>query len=251
MSNVQSTWLSRKLKASVQINVADSIVVFQEEYLKGSLSLTPWHPQRPRGGQSGRDKWRRKFSRMSERAPWMLLWTNQFYDSFEYLSFGGQHLSRCFLDPVIRRSLPTNLTFHCTCLARAGELSKLDTGITILSYSTYQFKSLKDRLLSILDRHVQEIILHSLKFVNISYQSPKRIKWKQHNRCWPPIGHKNIKHLNELWNWFVKSSILEALLSVLENFCRHVSWPNWHSLASDDDTLTDWLWGFFRMKLLQ
>ena len=73
MSNVQSTWLSGKLKASVQIKVADSIVVFQEEYLKGSLSLTPWHPWRPRGGQSGRDKWQQKFSRMSERAPWMLL----------------------------------------------------------------------------------------------------------------------------------------------------------------------------------
>ena len=39
------------------------------------------------------------------------------------------------------------LDFHCTRLARAGELSKLDTGIMIISYSTYQFKSLKDRLL--------------------------------------------------------------------------------------------------------
>ena len=41
MSNIQSTWLSGKLEASVQVKVADSIVVFQEEYLKGSLSLTP------------------------------------------------------------------------------------------------------------------------------------------------------------------------------------------------------------------
>ena len=51
----------------------------------------------------------------------MLLLTNQFHDSFECLSMigyktiGGQYLSRCFRDPLIRRP----------CVARAGELSKL------------------------------------------------------------------------------------------------------------------------------
>ena len=45
------------------------------------------------GGQSGRDKRRPKFSRTGERDPGMLLLTNQFHDSFEYLSLtiGGQH----------------------------------------------------------------------------------------------------------------------------------------------------------------
>lgn len=90
------------------------------------------------------------------------------------------HLNTCLSEASIYRAaflillyegvcLQTLYTFHCTCLARAGEFSKLDTGMMILSYSTYQFKSLKDCLLGILARHVQEIILHSLKFVNMSH----------------------------------------------------------------------------------
>ena len=35
----QSTWLSRKLKASVQSKVMDSIVVFQENFLEGRFSV--------------------------------------------------------------------------------------------------------------------------------------------------------------------------------------------------------------------
>ena len=36
---------------------------------------------------------------------------------------GGQHLSRCFRDPLIRRSLPANSAVRRTHLARAGKLS--------------------------------------------------------------------------------------------------------------------------------
>ena len=37
LSNIQSTWLSRKLKASVQSTVMDSILVSQKQYLKGNF----------------------------------------------------------------------------------------------------------------------------------------------------------------------------------------------------------------------
>ena len=47
------------------------------------------HPRRPRGGQSGRDKRRRKFPKTGERAPGMLLLTNQFHNSVECLSLIG------------------------------------------------------------------------------------------------------------------------------------------------------------------
>ena len=39
LSKDQSTWLSRKLKASVQSKVMDSIVVFQENCLKDRFSV--------------------------------------------------------------------------------------------------------------------------------------------------------------------------------------------------------------------
>ena len=39
LSKVQSTWLSRKLKASVQSKVMDFIVVFQENCLKDRFSV--------------------------------------------------------------------------------------------------------------------------------------------------------------------------------------------------------------------
>ena len=74
------------------------------------------HSRRPRGGQSGGDKRRRKFSRTGERTPGILLLMNQFQDSLECLSLighktiEGQHLSRCFRDLLIRRSLPANST---------------------------------------------------------------------------------------------------------------------------------------------
>jgi len=48
----------------------------------------------------------------------VLLLTNQFHDSFECLSLiwykiiGGQYLSCCFRDPLIRRSFPANSTFR-------------------------------------------------------------------------------------------------------------------------------------------
>ena len=42
---------------------------------------------------------------------------------------------------------------------------------------------------------------------------------KQRDRCWPLVGHKiPEKPSNKSWNWFIKSSIPEALSPVLENF---------------------------------
>ena len=65
----------------------------------------------------------------------------------------------------------------------------------------------------------------------------KRLR-KQRDRCWPLVGHKIIvlrqitdKPSNKSWNWFVKSSIPEALSPVLENFCRRFSWLNWPTLG--------------------
>ena len=61
---------------------------------------------------------------------------------------------------------------------------------------------------------------------------------QQRDRCWPLVGHKIIvlcqitdKPSNKSWNWFVKSSIPEALSPVLENFCRSFSWLNWPTLG--------------------
>ena len=74
------------------------------------------HSRRHRGGQSGGDKRQRKFSRKGDRTPGILLLTNQFQDSLECFSvigrktIEGQHLSRCFRDLLIRRSLPANST---------------------------------------------------------------------------------------------------------------------------------------------
>ena len=70
----------------------------------------------------------------------------------------------------------------------------------------------------------------------------KRLRIKrlgqQRDRCWPLVGHKIIvlcqitdKPSNKSWNWFVKSSIPEALSPVLENFCRRFSWLNWPTLG--------------------
>ena len=44
------------------------------------------HHRRPRSGKLGQHKWWRKFSRTGERAPGMLLLTNQFHDLFECFS---------------------------------------------------------------------------------------------------------------------------------------------------------------------
>ena len=81
------------------------------------------HLRRPGGGQLGREKRRRKFSRTGERALGMLRLTNKFHDSFEY-SLTGQHsLSCCSSDLLIRRSLTVNSTVCRTCLPRTRELS--------------------------------------------------------------------------------------------------------------------------------
>ena len=68
-------------------------------------------------------KRRRKFSTTGERAPGMVLLTNQFHDSFECLSLighkkyiccpiGGQNLSRCFHHLLMRWSSAANSTFR-------------------------------------------------------------------------------------------------------------------------------------------
>ena len=52
--------------------------------------VVAYYPWKPRGGQSGREKRRRQFSRTGERGPGMLLLSNQYHDSFELLSLIGQ-----------------------------------------------------------------------------------------------------------------------------------------------------------------
>lgn len=70
-----------------------------------------YHRRRPRGGQLGLEKRRRrrKFSRAGERAPGMLLLTDQFHNSSE-LSISGRHLSHYLHDLLIPRSLPASST---------------------------------------------------------------------------------------------------------------------------------------------
>ena len=50
-----------------------------------------YHLRRPRGGQLGLEKLRQKFSRTGERAPRMLVLTNQFHGSFERLPVIGHN----------------------------------------------------------------------------------------------------------------------------------------------------------------
>ena len=100
----------------------------QERVLKKEIRATKWtHPRRPRSGQLGQEKQRRQFSRRGDRAPGMLLLTNQFHDSLECLSLipiRGQHLLRCFRDLPKPRSLFANSTVGRSCLAPVGELSR-------------------------------------------------------------------------------------------------------------------------------
>ena len=82
------------------------------------------------GDQSGRDKLRPKFSRTAERNPGMLLLTNQFHDSFERLSLTG-HKKYIFCAQSEASIHSAVATVRRTCLARAGEQSKLEADITI------------------------------------------------------------------------------------------------------------------------
>ena len=45
--------------------------------------MLSFNPRKPRGGQLGREKRRRKVSRTNERDPGMLPFTNPFHDLFE------------------------------------------------------------------------------------------------------------------------------------------------------------------------
>ena len=105
----------------------------QKQNSRPLFDQRPQHPRRPRIGLLGREKRLRKFSRMRERASGMLCLKNEFPDSFECLSLighkkyfcqiGGHHQWHCFLEFLIRRSLPADSTVLHTCPTRAGELS--------------------------------------------------------------------------------------------------------------------------------
>ena len=56
--------------------------------------VVAYNPWKPEGGQSGREKRRRQFSRTGKRAPGMLLLPNQYHDSFELLSLIGHKNNR-------------------------------------------------------------------------------------------------------------------------------------------------------------
>ena len=56
--------------------------------------VVAYYPWKPRGGQSGREKRRRQFSKTGERGPGMLLLSNQYHDSFELLSLIGHKNNR-------------------------------------------------------------------------------------------------------------------------------------------------------------
>ena len=65
-----------------------------------------------------------------------------------------------------------------------------------------------------------------------------RISRKPRDVCWPLIGRKKYffgpirgQHSNKSRNWFVKGSIPGFLSSVLENFRRRFSRPNWPPLS--------------------
>ena len=68
--------------------VAFKIITLTNYVNQFSLNLFSWfsHPRKPRGGQLGQEKRRRKFSRTGERTPEMLFLKNQFHDLFECLS---------------------------------------------------------------------------------------------------------------------------------------------------------------------
>ena len=68
--------------------VAFKVITLTNYVNQFSLNLFSWfsHPRKPRGGQLGQEKRRRKFSRTGERTPEMLFLKNQFHDLFECLS---------------------------------------------------------------------------------------------------------------------------------------------------------------------
>ena len=81
--------------------------------------------RRPRGGQLGQEKRRQNFSRTGERAPGIILLTNQFHDIFESLSVflvpNQRPASIGLLSWSHRKEFTCKLHCSpCTSLARAG-----------------------------------------------------------------------------------------------------------------------------------
>lgn len=110
--------------------------------------------RRPRGGLSGREIRRRKFSRTVDGAPGMPLLTTRFHDSFQCLSLIGNK---------------------------------------IYFYAQRRLASIAAFMVSrAIARQVQRTVEFAGKLLGI------RRSRKQHGRCWPPLGHKNI-HFLDYW----------------------------------------------------
>ena len=122
------------------------------------LCQTRDHPRRSRGGQLGKNKWRRKFSKKVWERTWdasviellpPLIWmlVSNWAQTVFLCSIKGQLPSRGIRDLLIRSSLPSknnNSTVPRTCLVPAGELSSR----RVFSFSVspqsllYQFHSI-------------------------------------------------------------------------------------------------------------
>ena len=171
-------------------------------------------------------------------------------------SIGGRHLSRCFRDPLIRRSLPANSAVRRTRLARAGKLSprwvfsesgpaktilyktaactKNALGYTEI-YQLWNFFGYSGRVftenssrrkLSCTSQTVRWTVEFFYSFVSTDHESSAVDIGLVLENLFPITD----KHSKESWNWLVKSSIPEALSPVLENFRRRFSRPNWLSV---------------------
>ena len=112
------------------------------------------HTRRPRGGLSGREIRRRKFSRTVERTPGMPLLTTRFHDSFQCLSLIGNKIY------FYAQRRPASIAAFMVSRALA--------------------------------RQVRRTVEFAGKLLGI------RRSRKQHDRCWPPLGHKNI-HFLDYW----------------------------------------------------
>lgn len=95
-------------------------------------------------------------------------WVRELLGCYSKQTSSMTHLNTCLSEATIYRAAFLILLYEGVCLQTwlftvPVWLVQESFQNWTLPYSTYQFKLLKDRLLSILDRHVQEIILHSLK----------------------------------------------------------------------------------------
>ena len=106
----------------IDINVATRSALVLETKDSMVSFVTNHPPRRPRDGQLGQEKRRRKFSRTGRRGPRILLLTNQIHEFSSLIGYKknfwcpirGQDLnvSRCFRDLLIRRSSPPALSWR-------------------------------------------------------------------------------------------------------------------------------------------